>query len=251
VTLRIALLLCSLGSPVLAQENPAPTPGAPAQRVAEELTPRERAFQELLAHAVLEGQFTVHGRPDQAAVQTERYTIGNVSKVEGEKWRVESRMEFMGRDVTFPVPVKVRFVDDATPVIVVDDFGLPGIGKYGARVIFAHDEYACIWGGKDYGGQLFGKVLRGAAKPGAVGVVGEQESKRVASSDWPQFRGPSARGVMDGHALPASFDVESKENVRWRIEVPGMSHASPVIVGEKLFLVTAVPASGSTDRSIP
>ncbi|MBK9387668.1 MAG: PQQ-binding-like beta-propeller repeat protein [Planctomycetes bacterium] len=241
----LVLLLWSASGLLAAQEGaPPPTPSS------NELVPRELAFQKLLAHAVLEGRFTVHGRPDQAEVQKERYTIGNVTKIEGEKWRVESRMEFMGRDVTFPVPVRVRFIDDETPVIVVDDFGLPGIGKYGARVVFAHGEYAGIWWGKDYGGQLFGKVLSGAAQPGAVGVLGDHKSVPARGADWPQFRGPQARGMMEGHALPASFDLATKENLRWRIEVPGMSHASPVIVGEKLFLVTSIPAEGEAKLKV-
>jgi hypothetical protein len=58
-----------------------------------------------------------------------------------------------------------------------------------------------------------------------------------AGSDWPQFRGVGARGVRDGAELPLEFGAPS-----WRVAVPGLSHASPVVLGERVFVVTAVPA---------
>lgn len=61
-----------------------------------------------------------------------------------------------------------------------------------------------------------------------------------AADHWPSFRGSFARGVADDQALPVSWDVESGRNVRWRTEIPGMSHSSPIVWGDRVFLVTAV-----------
>lgn len=57
--------------------------------------------------------------------------------------------------------------------------------------------------------------------------------------EWPQFRGPSAAGVREGAPLPVAFDAPT-----WRTEVPGLSHASPVVSGGRVFVATAVPLEG-------
>ena len=62
----------------------------------------------------------------------------------------------------------------------------------------------------------------------------------LSAEDWPSFRGPGARGVADGADLPTTWDVASGENVRWMAPIPGMSHASPVVSGGRVFLISAV-----------
>src|SRR6266481_2374153 len=57
-----------------------------------------------------------------------------------------------------------------------------------------------------------------------------------ANDNWPQFRGPGARGISD-KALPTAWD--GKQNVVWQAEVPGRGWSSPVVWGERIF-VTAV-----------
>ena len=58
--------------------------------------------------------------------------------------------------------------------------------------------------------------------------------------DWPSFRGPGARGVADGQDLPIAWDVASGQNIRWKLAIPGMSHASPVVSAGRVFVVSAV-----------
>jgi outer membrane protein assembly factor BamB len=60
-----------------------------------------------------------------------------------------------------------------------------------------------------------------------------------ADMNWPQFRGPSANGFAEG-SLPAEWDVEKGENVRWRTPIPGLAHSSPIIWGDRVYLCTAV-----------
>jgi outer membrane protein assembly factor BamB len=66
----------------------------------------------------------------------------------------------------------------------------------------------------------------------------------AASSDWPLFRGPEHSGVAEGVTLPTSWNVETGENVRWKTEIPGLAHSSPVSWGDKIFLTTAVRKAG-------
>jgi outer membrane protein assembly factor BamB len=57
---------------------------------------------------------------------------------------------------------------------------------------------------------------------------------------WPGYRGYMASGVLDNANLPATFDFDKQENIRWKIEIPGMGISSPAIWGNKLFITTAV-----------
>lgn len=68
------------------------------------------------------------------------------------------------------------------------------------------------------------------------------------SANWPQFRGPAASGVGAG-TPPAEWDVKSGKNVQWRVEVPGLSHASPIAWGEHIFLTTAECKGGGESFS--
>jgi outer membrane protein assembly factor BamB len=67
----------------------------------------------------------------------------------------------------------------------------------------------------------------------------------AADLNWPQFRGPSAGGVGAG-SPPVEWNGESGKNIRWKTAIPGLGHSSPVIWGDRIFLTSAVPASGDS-----
>jgi len=60
------------------------------------------------------------------------------------------------------------------------------------------------------------------------------------AGNWPQFRGPGARGVDDSHALPTTWNLETGANIRWQTALPGLAHASPIVWGERVYIATAV-----------
>ena len=62
----------------------------------------------------------------------------------------------------------------------------------------------------------------------------------AAERYWPQWRGPHATGVSK-HATPPVEWSETK-NVRWKLELPGRGSASPIVWGDRVYLLTAVPA---------
>jgi outer membrane protein assembly factor BamB len=62
-----------------------------------------------------------------------------------------------------------------------------------------------------------------------------------ADTNWPQFRGPAAGGVGSG-TPPLEWNADSGKNIRWKAEIPGLGHSSPVIWGDRIFLTTAVGA---------
>ena len=68
------------------------------------------------------------------------------------------------------------------------------------------------------------------------------------AQNWPQFRGPGATGVVEGPARPVKWDAATSQNVRWKTPIPGLSHASPVVWGNKVFVVSALSSGKDETR---
>jgi outer membrane protein assembly factor BamB len=58
------------------------------------------------------------------------------------------------------------------------------------------------------------------------------------AEDWPQFRGPTGQGHSTERNLPLEWS-ESK-NVLWKTPLPGRGWSSPVVVGGRVWLTSAV-----------
>lgn len=61
----------------------------------------------------------------------------------------------------------------------------------------------------------------------------------VDAENWPQYRGPGARGTS-AMAAPESWNVERGENVRWQTPIPGLGHAAPIVWEGRVYLATAL-----------
>ena len=72
-----------------------------------------------------------------------------------------------------------------------------------------------------------------------------QSDAPVNEIGWPQWRGPLATGVAPAGDPPLSWS--ETENVRWKIEIPGHGQASPIVWGDHVFVLTAVPAGPGDD----
>ncbi|MEK6281385.1 MAG: PQQ-binding-like beta-propeller repeat protein [Acidobacteriota bacterium] len=73
-------------------------------------------------------------------------------------------------------------------------------------------------------------------------------STGASAQDWPQFRGPRATGVVEGQAAAVAWDAGKSVNTRWKTEIPGLAHSSPVVWRDKVFISTAV-TSGAKDET--
>lgn len=60
------------------------------------------------------------------------------------------------------------------------------------------------------------------------------------AQNWPSFRGPNASGVADGTKPPTTWNAEKSQNILWKVRVPGLSHSSPVVWGNQVFVITAI-----------
>ncbi len=139
-------------------------PPSPADREA-----LERAFEESMRGAVLNGHFTVRRHDESGSgteqqeqqenvnLRSERYEVEKVVKRAGDIWTFHARIQFSSTDVTVPVPVRLTWSGD-TPMVSVTDLGIPGMGTYTARVVFYRDSYAGMWWGGSHGGNLFGRI---------------------------------------------------------------------------------------------
>lgn len=64
-----------------------------------------------------------------------------------------------------------------------------------------------------------------------------------AGIDWPQFRGIQAGGISEGKPLPVEWNAAGRD-VQWKVPIPGLAHSSAIVWGDRVFVTTAVPASG-------
>ncbi len=80
-----------------------------------------------------------------------------------------------------------------------------------------------------------------AAAPTATDI---KPAARTAARNWPEFRGDNAAGNGDGQGAVVEWDVDTQQNIRWKTPIPGISTASPVIWGNRVFVVTAVSSAG-------
>ena len=58
--------------------------------------------------------------------------------------------------------------------------------------------------------------------------------------NWPLWRGPLATGEAPYGDPPVNWDENT--NIRWKFPLPGLGHATPVVWGDRIYVLTAVPA---------
>jgi outer membrane protein assembly factor BamB len=71
-------------------------------------------------------------------------------------------------------------------------------------------------------------------------VAGDFETEKL--DNWPQWRGPLADGFAPHAHPPLSWDA--KTNIQWKVAVPGSGDSTPIVWGDRIFLLTAI----ETDR---
>ncbi len=65
----------------------------------------------------------------------------------------------------------------------------------------------------------------------------------LPAEDWPGWRGPRGDGTSADTGFPLHWDAESGRNIRWRVDVAGDGHSSPVVSGDHVFLTTCLAES--------
>ena len=68
------------------------------------------------------------------------------------------------------------------------------------------------------------------------------------AEDWPEFRGPTGQGRSSERGVP--FEWSESRNVAWKTRVPGTGWSSPVVVGGRVWLTTALKDRGGSLRAL-
>lgn len=71
-----------------------------------------------------------------------------------------------------------------------------------------------------------------------LGVCSLGSAQAPEQAHWPQWRGPFFNGMARGDG-PTTWSDTS--NIKWKTDIPGKGHSTPVIWGDRIFLTTAIP----------
>ena len=65
------------------------------------------------------------------------------------------------------------------------------------------------------------------------------------ATQWAQWRGPDMTGVSRTAKPPIEWS-ETK-NLKWKVEIPGRGSSSPIVYGDRVYVLTAVPVGVTGD----
>jgi outer membrane protein assembly factor BamB len=82
----------------------------------------------------------------------------------------------------------------------------------------------------------------------ALGLALLVASESLCLANWPHWRGPLANGVAPDANPPVEWS-ETK-NVKWKVAIPGRGTSTPIIWGDKVFILSAV-ATGKKVEAQP
>lgn len=173
----LAMLVVAISQLALADAPTEPAPDDSSSRTgaadASAQSELDATLIKMLSGATLEGSYTrTSADSDATNLSREKYTLGEVKKLNKNLWLFPTRIQYGDKDATLPITVPIEWAGD-TPVVVVDNLPLPGFGTVSARVMFFADHYAGYWKHGDSDGHLFGTIRR----EGAVAEQGDSAAK--------------------------------------------------------------------------
>ncbi|MEM7307806.1 MAG: PQQ-binding-like beta-propeller repeat protein [Planctomycetota bacterium] len=226
----------------------------PQDRGELDLEELEARFEERMSGVSLVGSFTLDGAPKGEAPREDTYVLREISKLAGSEWEIVAEIGYADPPIEVELVIDVEWAGD-TPVFTVTDLAVPTLGTYSARVAFYGDRYAGLWQGDGYGGHMYGYVVPLEEEVEAEAEVDPEGGRRLGApvpasvdelraadlaGNWPSFHGAGGGGLQEGWSTPVTWDVETGENVLWSRPVAGLSHSSPVVWGDRVYVTTAV-----------
>ena len=58
--------------------------------------------------------------------------------------------------------------------------------------------------------------------------------------NWPGWRGPRGDGTSREARIPTKWNGQTGDNIAWKTEIPGTGHSSPIVWGERVFVMTSL-----------
>jgi outer membrane protein assembly factor BamB len=74
---------------------------------------------------------------------------------------------------------------------------------------------------------------------GFVLCTAARAANSVADKFWPQWRGPLCTGVAPQADPPLTWSETN--NIKWKLAIPGEGDSTPIIWGDRVFILSAVP----------
>ena len=68
-------------------------------------------------------------------------------------------------------------------------------------------------------------------------------------ADWPEWRGPRHDGTAPDARPPVTFGESS--NLKWKASLPGSGASTPIVMGHRIFIQTAIPTGRKPDGAAP
>ena len=81
------------------------------------------------------------------------------------------------------------------------------------------------------------------------GCLIAQEILSEYEKNWPQWRGPYSTGMAPAGDPPIEWNED--KNVKWKVEIPGKGHATPIIWGDQIILLSAVQTDEKVETEEP
>lgn len=157
--MTVCLIVSALGSPLTAQDEKKPEAAPEKKEAAPAKIDRakfEALFAEKLTGATLVGSFTISDAPANQLPKPDRYMLRSVSKVKDDYYL----FVYNHQGIPIPLTLKVLWAGD-TPVLVLDDLTIAGMGTFSARLMFhlQADMYAGTWQHGKKGGLMYGRII--------------------------------------------------------------------------------------------
>ena len=80
----------------------------------------------------------------------------------------------------------------------------------------------------------------------SAGVGRAAADSAGALDNWPAWRGPLANGVAPNADPPVKWSTW--ENIKWKLDLPGQSNATPIIWDNRVFVVTAAETERTVEK---
>lgn len=80
-----------------------------------------------------------------------------------------------------------------------------------------------------------------------IPAVHAAETSSNTTASWPQWRGPLANGVAPQANPPLQWS-ETK-NVKWKTKISGFGTSTPILWGDRVFLLTAIPTGKKSAKA--
>ncbi len=94
------------------------------------------------------------------------------------------------------------------------------------------------------------KTTEPVKKNTGIKPVAEDHAKVEKPANWPAFRGAQAAGTADGQHPPVTWNAAKEANLKWKTYIPGLAHASPVVWGNRVFLITAQSSDTASEYRV-